>query len=122
MRIAAGDPANTQIHTHVIDCVTCAAGSRVQYLGEGHTTVVNLRKVPVGGRRTMTVVYESDGPRTLDITVAGGPVISRTLSGAGDWVTPARVRIPITLPAGSSRIVFFNNQGPAPDLDQILIS
>lgn len=118
--IAATDPGNEFFETNNIDCPTCAAGSRVQYLGQNHAVVINVRDVEVGGRRTMTVVYESDGPRPLSIGINDDPVVSLTLSGAGNWITPARTTVEIDLPAGDSKIKFFHAD-PAPDLDMIII-
>lgn len=120
IRIAATDPGNEFFETENIDCPTCTSGSRVQYLGQHHAVIVNVRDVPVAGRRTMTIVYESDGPRPLDIAVNDDPTVTLKLAGAGDWVTPARTSIEIDLPAGDSKIKFFHAD-PAPDLDLIII-
>jgi hypothetical protein len=121
IRIAAADPGNGRDGVEVTTCATCASGRRVQYVGQGHSLTVNVHAVAVAGRRTLTVVYESGDTRTLDVTVNGGPVSSLTLSGAGNWSTPARTTLAIDLPAGDSRLVFFNATQPAPDLDEFLI-
>ncbi|WP_125811345.1 hypothetical protein [Actinoplanes sp. ATCC 53533] len=121
IRIAATDPANELIDVETIDCATCASGSRVQYVGQGHALILRVRGVPAAGRRTLVIVYETDGTRPLDIIVNDGDTVSLQLPGKGSWTTPARYDLPITLPAGDSEIKFFHASAPAPDLDQFLI-
>jgi hypothetical protein len=122
IRIDAADPRNGQYDTAIIKCPTCVSGSRVQYVGQTHAVVFRIRDVPVGGRRTMTIYYETQGPRPLDIVVNDDPKISLTLPGADSWIVPARTKVRIDLPAGDSDIRFFHAEHPAPDLDQIRIS
>jgi hypothetical protein len=121
IRIDAADPDNIRHEVEVTQCPSCAAGSRVQYVGQGHSLTVPVRNVPVGGRRTLTIVYESDGPRPLDIILGDGRKVSRILPGAESWITPARAQWRIRLPAGDSKLTFFHPTSPAPDLDQIII-
>ena len=121
IRIAATDPANDLIDVETIDCATCASGSRVQYVGQGHALIVRVQGVPAAGRRTLVIVYEADGSRPLDVIVNDGDTVSLQLPGKGSWTTPARHNLPITLPAGDSEIKFFHASAPAPDLDQFLI-
>jgi len=121
IRIAATDPANDLIAVETIDCATCASGSRVQYVGQGHALIVHIQGVPASGRRTLVIVYETDGTRPLDVIVNGDDTVSLQLPGKGSWTTPARYNLPITLPAGDSEIKFFHASAPAPDLDQFLI-
>ena len=121
IRIAATDPANDLIDVERIDCATCASGSRVQYVGQGHALIVRIQGVPAAGRRTLVIVYETDGTRPLDVIVNDGDTVSLQLPGKGSWTTPARHNLPITLPAGDSEIKFFHASAPAPDLDQFLI-
>ena len=122
IRVTAADPSNVFYESNVVACGTCASGSRVQYLGQGHYVVLNIRNVPVAGPRTLTITYECNTPRTLLVGVNDTLPVSLLLEGAGDWFTPAQATMPITLSAGDSQIKFFNNAAPAPDLDQILIS
>jgi hypothetical protein len=107
--------------TAVTACPLCASGRRVQFLGQGHWLIVHVKGVPVAGRRTMTIVYETAEPRTLDVAVNGEATRSITLPGAGSWTSPARTDLKIDLPAGDSVVKFFNDREAAPDLDQILI-
>jgi hypothetical protein len=121
IRIAAADPANERYDVAVTPCPTCASGSRVQYLGQGHSLVVHLQ-VPVSGRRTLTIVFESGTPRTLYVGVNDAVPLVLNLPGNDSWSTPQRVSVPVDLPAGESVVRFFNATDPAPDLDQIVLS
>ncbi len=122
IRIAAADPANDRYDVAVTPCPSCASGSRVQYLGQGHALVMHVRGVPVGGRRTLTIVYESGTPRTLYVGLNATNPVVLNVPGTGSWIWPQEVAVPIDLPAGDSVLKFFNATDPAPDLDQIVIS
>jgi hypothetical protein len=111
--ILTGDAAGTA-------CDACHGGGRVRYLGD--TSRVTLRAtVPVAGRRTLTVVYEADGPRLLKVKVNDG--VPRTYPVTGpDWDTPRTFHFTADLPAGPLRVTLFNDESPAPDVDAVLIS
>jgi hypothetical protein len=121
LRIAAAAPGNKLIDVEKIDCPTCASGSRLQYVGQGHGVVLRLRHVAAEGRRTLIIVYESENTRPLTVVLPDGETKSLTLPGTGNWTTPARHEMPIDLPAGDSEIKFFHANRPAPDLDQFII-
>ncbi|MFG1605310.1 hypothetical protein [Actinoplanes sp. NPDC049265] len=121
IRIAAAAPANKLVDVEKADCPTCASGSRVQYVGQGHAVVLRLRDVPVGGRRTLVIVYESENTRPLDLVLPDGTTKSLTLPGRGNWITPARFEVRVDVPAGDSEITFFHATDPAPDLDQFIL-
>ena len=122
VRIAATDPANERFGVTPIACPTCASGSRMQYVGQGHALVVHVRNVRAAGRRTLTIVYETSGVRPLDLSVNGGTTISLRLPGKDSWTTPAEISLLVELPAGQTVIRLFHASLPAPDLDQIVIS
>ncbi|GAB3268103.1 carbohydrate-binding protein [Kineosporia babensis] len=108
----------------VTECPLCVSGKRVQYLGQGHYVIVRLKDVEVPGKRTMTVIYTcacDDEPRELDVMVNSDPVRTVALKGARSWDSPDRTTMRITLAKGENVIRFFNQEAPAPDLDQILI-
>ncbi|GLY18375.1 hypothetical protein Kisp01_53890 [Kineosporia sp. NBRC 101677] len=108
----------------VIDCPLCVSGKRVQYLGQGHYVIVRLKDVKVPGRRTMTIIYTcacDDAPRELDVMLNSDPVRTLALKGARSWDSPARTTVKVNLVKGENVIRFFNQEAPAPDLDQILI-
>lgn len=122
IRIAATDAGNERYGAKAIACPTCASGSRVQYLGQGHALVVHVRDVRIAGARTLTIVYETQGARPLDVIINGGRTISLTLPGKDGWTTPAEVSLPIDLPVGDTVIRLFHAERPAPDIDQIVIT
>jgi len=100
-------------------CAPCEGGARVAYiLKEDDLTVV--ADVPVGGERTITVTYETDGPREIQLSINGGAPILRLVDGAG-WEVPRTFQVTAEIPAGEVRLRFFNN-GPAPDIDKVTIS
>ena len=101
-------------------CSTCRGGRRVRYLCDTCQVVVRT-EVPVAGRRTVTVVYEADGDRKLKVRVNGGPARTWPVAGS-DWTTPHSFRFTADLPAGPLRLTLFNDESPAPDVDQVAIS
>jgi hypothetical protein len=121
VRIAAADPRNQRYEVAVISCPTCASGSRVQYLGQGHALLIPLRHIPSAGRRTLTVVYETATDRTLYVSVNDDPPKIIAVHGDGSWITPQRITLSIELPAGDSVLRFFGPAEPAPDLDEIVL-
>lgn len=121
IRVAATAAGNELFGVEATKCPTCVSGSRVMYVGQGHGIVVPLRDIPRAGRRSLTIHYESDGARPLQVAVADQPVISLTLPGKASWIVPAQVTLTVDLPAGDSSIKLFHPDRPAPDLDQIVI-
>jgi len=121
IRIAATAAGNQLFGVEPIACPTCVSGSRVQYVGQGHGIVVPLHDIPVAGRRTLIIYYESDGARPLQVVVADHPAVTLHLPGKDSWITPAQARLSIQIPAGDSKIRLFHADKPAPDLDEIVI-
>ncbi|MET7424643.1 hypothetical protein [Dactylosporangium sp. NPDC005555] len=115
----AADPANLRNGARVIECPSCVGGSRVGYIGGPNTLAIRVAGVTAAGERTLTVTYETAETRTLSVAVNDGPAQSLTLSGARDWLIPATVSLRVHLPAGTSWIRFFNDEGPAPDVNRI---
>ncbi|MDG6102203.1 hypothetical protein Daura_44260 [Dactylosporangium aurantiacum] len=115
----AADEANLRNGARIIECPTCVGGSRVGYIGGPNTLAIRVADVPAAGERTLTVTYETAETRTLRVSVGDGPVHTLTLSGAGDWRIPASVSLRVHLPAGTSWVRFFNDAGPAPDVNRI---
>ena len=101
-------------------CATCRGGRRVRYICDTCQVVVRA-DVPVAGRRTVTVVYEADGDRSLKVSVNDGPARTWPATGS-DWTTPHAFHFAADLPAGPLRLTLFNDESPAPDLDQVVIS
>jgi hypothetical protein len=94
----------------------------VGYIGGPNTLIMVIRGVAAPGNRTLTVVYETDGPRTLKIGVNDSPVQTVLLAGAHDFLIPSVTTLSIFMPAGASSIKFFNDAGSAPDISGIVIS
>ncbi|MFG2039887.1 hypothetical protein [Dactylosporangium sp. NPDC048998] len=115
----AADDANLRKGARVIDCPSCDGGRRVGYIGGPNTLAIRVADVPAAGDRTLVIVYETQDPRTLMVTVNDGPVHTMSLSGAGDYLIPATASLRVYLPAGTSWIRFFNDAGPAPDINRI---
>jgi hypothetical protein len=113
LSILTGDAAAT-------DCVTCHGGGRVRYIGNSSRVTVRAT-VPVSGRRTLTIVYEADGPRSLKVSVNDGPPRTFPVTGPG-WTTPRTLHFTADLSAGPLRVSLFNDESPAPDIDAILLS
>ncbi|MFD0591913.1 hypothetical protein ACFQZ4_04530 [Catellatospora coxensis] len=120
--VHAADPANIRVGARVIECPTCVDGSRVGYIGGPNTLAVRVTGVPQAGERTLTVVYETEQPRTLKLAVDDGPVRELTLAGARSWLIPARTSVRLRLPKGACWIRFFNDTGSAPDINTVTVS
>ncbi|WP_155368113.1 carbohydrate-binding protein [Catellatospora vulcania] len=120
--VHAADPANLRVGARVIECPTCVNGSRVGYIGGPNTLAVQIKGVPQAGERTLTVVYETEQPRTLKLAVDGGPARELALAGAQSWLIPVRVSVRLWLPKGACWIRFFNDTGSAPDINMITVS
>jgi len=118
--VQAEDPRNTLVGgAQVVDCPTCDGGARVRYVGAENKLVV-IATVPVAGPRTITVVYECDGTRTVRVTVNGGNPIVTDVTGTS-WTEPRTVQLTTPVAAGEARIMF-SNSGPAPDIDKVTLS
>ncbi|MFI6762672.1 hypothetical protein ACIBF5_26410 [Micromonospora sp. NPDC050417] len=118
--IQAEDSRNELVGSQVVKCGTCDGGYRVRYVGLGNYLVMHAQ-VPAAGVRTMGVVYESDGPpRTLKVSVNGGPPQARQVSGSG-WETPALMTFQIALPAGAVEIMLYSDAEPGVDVDKVII-
>ncbi|MEU7874469.1 hypothetical protein [Dactylosporangium sp. NPDC049140] len=119
--VQAEDPANTLTGgASVTACGTCRGGKRVRYLCAGCTLVVRVT-LPSAGPRTVTVYYEADGARALKVRVnAAAP---RTFPASGpDWTVPQSFRFTADLPAGEVRLTLYNDESPAPDLDEVAVA
>jgi hypothetical protein len=119
--VQAEDPRNLLTGGAAVSaCATCDGGYRVRYLCQGCQLIVRTT-LPVSGVRTVTVVYESDGLRTLKISINAAKPLIFTVAGQ-EWTTPLTFHFTAELPAGSLLLAFYNDEGPAPDIDKIVIS
>jgi hypothetical protein len=120
--VHAADPANIRTGARVIECASCRGGSRVGYIGGPNLLAVRVAGVPTAGTRTLTIVYETEEPRTLKVAVNDGTVQTRRLAGAASLLIPATTSVEAFVPAGDSWIRFFNDTGSAPDINEIVLS
>ncbi|MET0132826.1 MAG: hypothetical protein ABW215_04450 [Kibdelosporangium sp.] len=74
------------------------------------------------GTRTLTIVYETEEPRTLKVAVNDGAAQALPLAGAASLLIPATTSVKVSVPAGDSWIKFFNDTGSAPDINEIVLS
>jgi hypothetical protein len=119
--VQAQDPGNILTGgAAVVACATCDGGYRVRYICLGCQLVIRTT-IPVSGLRTLTVVYETDGPRELKISINGAPPLIRTVLGT-DWATPETFDFTAVLPAGTLLLTFYNDESPAPDINKVVIS
>ncbi|WP_432837413.1 hypothetical protein [Dactylosporangium sp. CA-092794] len=101
-------------------CDTCDGGARVRYVG-GENRVVIHATANVAGTRTVTVLYETDGVRILKIAINDGSPRVVRLDGTS-WTAPLQLTFTATIPAGAVNVSFFNDEGPAPDVDKLTIT
>ena len=92
------------------------------YIGGPNILDMRVNGISAAGQRRLTVVYETAEPRVLQLGINSSPARTLRLAGAGDWLTPATTSLTVFLPAGDSWIKFFNDTGPAPDINRIVIS
>jgi len=119
--VEAEDPHSTLSGgAAVTACATCRGGHRVRYLCLTCRLVVHAT-VPVAARRTVTIVYEADGDRAIKVRINDTPARTVPVTGS-DWTTPRSVKFTADLPAGPLRLSFYNDESPAPDLDEVVIS
>jgi hypothetical protein len=104
----------------VRNCDTCYGGARVAYI-IGTSAVTIPISITESGVRTITVSYESNGPRVLKTSADGTLIDQRTVMGAG-WEDPQAFEFTCTLRAGTIAFTFYDDTGPAPDLDRVVIS
>lgn len=120
--VHAADPANIRTGARVIECASCRGGSRVGYIGGPNVLAIRVAGVTAAGTRTLTIVYETEEPRTLVVAVNDGAPQTRRLTGAASLLIPATTSIEVFVPAGDSWIRFFNDSGSAPDINEIVLS
>lgn len=118
----AADPANIRTGARVIECASCRGGSRVGYIGGPNILAIRVAEMTTAGTRTLTIVYETEEPRTLKVAVNDGTAQTQPLAGAASLLIPATTSVEVFVPAGDSWIRFFNDTGSAPDINEIVLS
>jgi hypothetical protein len=102
-----------------IPCATCEGGARVGFVG-GASEIFANTLLSRSGNRTVIVTFESDGPRLIKVSANGALIVQRQVTGPG-WQTPMTFEFTASLTAGQLRLGFYNDAGPAPDIDMITI-
>ncbi|WP_344614684.1 hypothetical protein [Dactylosporangium salmoneum] len=121
IHIQAEDPGNELTGgASAVACGTCRGGKRVRYLCAECRLVVRT-VLPVAGPREITVYYEADGHRKLKVSINGGPARTFDVDGPA-WTAPQSFRFTADLPAGELRLALYNDESPAPDLDEVMIA
>jgi len=101
-----------------VGCGTCEGGARVRFVGR-----VDVRaRIPSTRTYDVTVVYEVDGMRSLDVSIDGRPPLARRTVTGHSWTLPQRLTIRAPLPAGPIDIELYGDAGNAPDIDAVTIS
>lgn len=119
--VEAEDPDNVPpAGAEVTACVQCSGGYRLRYVTGPVGLIVPLT-IPVAGTRSITVVYETDSPRTLVVTVNRAVVYNRTVVGPS-WDVPSSVTFRAYLPAGTVLLALDSDTSSGPDLDKVTIT
>src|SRR5262249_10236746 len=119
--VEAEDPGNLRTGgAAVLNCATCSGGYRVGYIDSAAQVVVHM-SLPSTGLRTVTVIYESDGPRLIKLSANGTEIARRWVTGPG-WEAPQTFQFVAVLPAGSLQLAFYDDESPAPDFDKVVVS
>jgi alpha-galactosidase len=107
----------------IATCSTCSGGAKVRFIGNGAANYETIGNVTAGsaGNHQLTITYEVDGTRTLDVSVNGGAPVAVPVTGTS-WSAPARTTVTVALAAGTNSLTFSNPSAYAPDLDQISVS
>jgi hypothetical protein len=120
--VEAEDPGNTMSGgAEITTCAACEGGARVQSIGSGSGTLVVRATVPATGTREVVVTYETDGDRTVKVAL-GGTTVSTAKVGGDGRQSPRTYRFTTAVPEGAVDLTFFNDDGPAPDIDKITIT
>jgi hypothetical protein len=101
-----------------------SGGRTVGWLGRGEANTLRFNgiSVPAAGTYTVTVFYISgDGSRAAAIRANRSAPGAVTFPATRDWRTVGSLAIRIELEAGNNSIEFGNPEGPAPDIDRIVL-
>jgi hypothetical protein len=77
--------------------------------------------VATGGVYQLEIDYQTQGVRSLFVSVNDGTATQLDLNGT-TFSQPAFTSIPVQLHAGLNKIQFSNSTGYAPDLDRIVVA
>ena len=106
----------------VTSCPACSGGRKVGFIGGNANNVfaMNDITVPANGLYQVQIDYVLKGARSFFVSVNDGPGVELPLNG-DSWSKPATTSMSLSLRAGRNRIVFYNNDSYAPDLDRLVL-
>ncbi|WP_184222511.1 chitobiase/beta-hexosaminidase C-terminal domain-containing protein [Granulicella aggregans] len=104
----------------IASCSACSGGLKVGNIGGNSMVTFANVNVTSAGTYQMEIGGMTQGPRTLEYSVNGGPAQSLNMSG-GSYMLPQSSTVPVTLSAGNNTIAFGNPSGYGADLDRIAI-
>jgi hypothetical protein len=114
---------NSMPGARVISCSGCSGGKKVGDVGRGSGSL-QFNGITAGTAKTaqVTISYVNGDPsRTAQLSVNGGPPLTITFAGTGDWNTVRTVTVNVALAAGTNRLLFANPAGPGPDFDRVTV-
>ncbi|MBP2000165.1 beta-glucanase (GH16 family) [Paenibacillus shirakamiensis] len=101
-----------------------ASGKRVAgYIGSGAANVAEYRDIYAtnAGTYPLQINYISGENRNLYVQVNNNSPVLLSNLNSGSWSSKAATNTTVSLNAGLNNIRFFNNDGPAPDIDAITV-
>jgi len=107
----------------VIGCSGCSGGKKVGYVGRGSGSL-QFNGISAATAQTAQVVISyvnGDPSRTAQLSVNGGPPLTLTFAGTGNWNTVRTLTVNVALAAGGNRLTFANPAGPCPDFDRVTV-
>src|SRR5207302_248402 len=117
---AAKNTMGGEVKPH--SCGACSGGQKIGFIGGGqaNSLAINNVNVAAGGPYQLQIDYLVKGTRSFFVSVNDGPGRELTVSGE-TWASPRSIIIDVTLKAGRNRIVFYNDNAFAPDLDRVVL-
>ncbi|TDD63390.1 DUF4832 domain-containing protein [Kribbella antibiotica] len=113
--VEAENPANSLTGGAVTaTCSACSGGSKVGYVGNGGTLVVNNLGTGTAGSHTLTLSYLTAESRSATIKVNNGAATSYTFAPTADWNTVGTRSITVPLNAANNTVTITNPTGWAP--------
>src|SRR5690242_9450337 len=110
--VEAENPANTLSGGAVTaTCSGCSGGSKVGYVGNGGTLVVNNVGTGTAGNHTLTLSYLSAETRSATVKVNNGTATTYTFAPTADWNTVGTRTITVPLNATNNTITIANPSG-----------
>jgi hypothetical protein len=119
----AESATNAMPGARVISCSGCSGGKKVGYVGRDSGSLqFNGISAATAKTAQVTISYVNGDPsRTARLSVNGGPPLTLTFGGTGNWNTVRTLTVNVALAAGTNRLTFSNPVGPCPDFDRVTV-